>query len=151
MGFGSPDHLHLLVEAKKLAFEDRARFYADPAFAKIPVAELISTDYADKRRALIDPGAAPRTSVDAGNPALDHGDTIYLTTADNDRNMVSLIQSNFRGFGSGLSPARPGLLPPEPRRAVRPHDRPPQQLRARQAAVPHHHPRLGHQGRQARD
>ena len=54
-GFGSPDHLHYLVEAKKLAFEDRARFYADPAFAKLPVAELISTAYADKRRALIDP------------------------------------------------------------------------------------------------
>ncbi len=105
-GFGSPDHLHYLVEAKKLAFEDRARFYADPAFYKPPVAELISPAYADKRRSLIDRQHAA-TNVDAGNPALETGDTIYLTTADKDHNMVSLIQSNFRGFGSGLCP--PGL------------------------------------------
>jgi gamma-glutamyltranspeptidase/glutathione hydrolase len=107
-GFGSPDHLHYLVEAKKLAFEDRARFYADPAFYDPPVAELISAEYADKRRALMDPKRAA-TSVTAGNPAIDHGDTIYLTTADSERNMVSLIQSNYRGFGSGMCPTGLGF------------------------------------------
>jgi gamma-glutamyltranspeptidase/glutathione hydrolase len=107
-GFGSPDHLHCLVEAKKLAFEDRARFYADPAFGKSPIEELISTAYADKRRALINPERAG-TNVPPGNPAIDEGDTIYLTTADADRNMVSLIQSNYRGFGSGLCPTGLGF------------------------------------------
>ncbi|HEY3393920.1 MAG TPA: gamma-glutamyltransferase [Lacipirellulaceae bacterium] len=107
-GFGSPDHLHYLVEAKKLAFEDRARFYADPAFYKSPIEELISAPYAEKRRALINPKSAG-TNVPAGNPAIDEGDTVYLTTADADRNMVSLIQSNYRGFGSGLCPAGLGF------------------------------------------
>jgi gamma-glutamyltranspeptidase / glutathione hydrolase len=102
-GFGSADHLHYLVEAKKLAFEDRARFYADPDFYKSPLDELLSAAYADKRGALINPRRAA-TSVPAGNPAIDEGDTVYLTTADADRNMVSLIQSNYRGFGSGLCP-----------------------------------------------
>lgn len=105
-GFGSPEHLHLFIEAKKLAFEDRARFYADPAFFRTPVAELISEPYARKRRELIDMDKAART-VEAGHPALQEGDTIYLTTADRDGMMVSLIQSNFRGMGSGMAP--PGL------------------------------------------
>lgn len=101
-GFGSVDHLHWLIEAKKLAFEDRARFYADPEFHRLPVAELISADYLQQRSRLIGRRAAER--VAAGNPALEDGDTIYLTVADQDRNMVSLIQSNYRGFGSGLCP-----------------------------------------------
>jgi gamma-glutamyltranspeptidase/glutathione hydrolase len=105
-GFGSPEHLHYFVEAKKLAFEDRAKFYADPAFGQIPVASLISKPYALERRKLIAPDRAA-LRYDAGNPALEEGDTVYLTVADKDRNMVSLIQSNFRGFGSGLCP--PGL------------------------------------------
>ena len=105
-GFGSPEHLHLFIEAKKLAFEDRARFYADPAFAKAPVAELISKPYAERRRALIAMDKAART-LEAGNPALQDGDTIYLTTADSSGMMVSLIQSNYRGMGSGMAP--PGL------------------------------------------
>ncbi len=105
-GFGSPEHLHLFIEAKKLAFEDRARFYADPAYARAPVAELISKPYAAKRRELIDMGKTART-LEAGNPVLQEGDTIYLTTADKDGMMVSLIQSNFRGMGSGMAP--PGL------------------------------------------
>jgi gamma-glutamyltranspeptidase/glutathione hydrolase len=105
-GWGSPDHLHYLVEAKKLAFEDRARFYADPMFYKSPITELISPQYADSRRKLIDPQLAA-TTVPPGNPAIDEGDTIYLTTADSERNMVSFIQSNYRGFGSGMCP--PGL------------------------------------------
>jgi gamma-glutamyltranspeptidase/glutathione hydrolase len=108
MGFGSADHLHYFVEAKKLAFEDRAKFYADPAFHKIPVAELISAEYADQRRRLISKNQAAK-SYEAGNPALEQGDTIYLTVADKDRNMVSLIQSNFRGFGSGMCPTGLGF------------------------------------------
>jgi gamma-glutamyltranspeptidase / glutathione hydrolase len=105
-GFGSADHVHWFVEAKKLAFADRARFYADPAFAAVPVQALISKEYAAARRAQIDPERASR-AVDAGNPALYDGDTIYLTVADSERNMVSLIQSNYRGIGSGICP--PGL------------------------------------------
>ncbi len=106
MGFNSPEALHLMIEAKKLAFEDRAKFYADPAFAKVPVAELLSKKYAAERRKLIDPKRAAKR-YDAGNPALKDGDTIYLTTADKDGNMVSLIQSNYRGMGSGV--VVPGL------------------------------------------
>jgi len=103
MGFGSPEHVHAFVEAKKLAFEDRARWYGDPDFSDIPVAWLVSKEYAAQRRALIDPHRAARR-VEAGNPALQRGDTVYLTVADADRNMVSLIQSNYRGMGSGLCP-----------------------------------------------
>ena len=105
-GFGSPEHVHLFTEAKKLAFADRARYYADPAFAQAPLAGLLSKDYAAERRKLISLGKAMK-SVDAGHPPLEGGDTIYLTTADRDGNMVSLIQSNYRGMGSGMSP--PGL------------------------------------------
>jgi len=105
-GFGSFEHVHLFTEAKKLAFEDRARWYADPEFAPAPVEALISDAYADQRRRLIDPQRAAKT-VEAGNPALNEGDTIYLTTADADGMMVSLIQSNYRGMGSGMTP--PGL------------------------------------------
>jgi gamma-glutamyltranspeptidase/glutathione hydrolase len=101
LGHNSARYLHSLIEAKKLAFEDRARFYADPDFNKIPVTELISKEYADRRRKLMDPQRAA-LSYPAGNPRLERGDTIYLTIADKDRNMVSLIQSNFMGFGSGL-------------------------------------------------
>lgn len=101
-GFGSASHLHWFIEAKKLAFEDRAKFYADPEFHKLPVAKLISDDYLKQRSKLIGRRAASR--VAAGNPALEDGDTIYLTVADQERNMVSLIQSNYRGFGSGMCP-----------------------------------------------
>ena len=106
LGYNSPEALHLLVEAKKLAFEDRAKFYADPEFTKIPLAGLLSKAYAAERRKLINPARAGR-SYDAGNPAMQQGDTIYLTTADADGNMVSLIQSNYRGMGSGITV--PGL------------------------------------------
>ncbi len=101
--WGSPDHIHRFVEAKKLVFEDRAKYYADMDFAKIPVKGLISKEYASERRALINTERAA-TRVDAGNPALKDGDTIYLTVADGEGNMVSLIQSNYRGFGSGMVP-----------------------------------------------
>ncbi len=104
MGFGSTDYIHHFVEAKKLAFEDRAKYYADPAFNDLPVNDLISKNYADERRALINPKRASRT-LDAGE--LEQGNTIYLTVADEKGNMVSLIQSNYRGLGSGMCP--PGL------------------------------------------
>lgn len=106
MGFGSADYLHVFTEAKKLAFEDRARFYADPAFNTIPVDWLISDDYAAQRRQLIRMDRAARR-LPAGDAPLEEGDTIYLTTADRWGNMVSLIQSNYRGMGSGMTP--PGL------------------------------------------
>jgi gamma-glutamyltranspeptidase/glutathione hydrolase len=136
MGHNSAAYLHHCIEAKKLAFEDRARYYADPEFAKIPIERLNSKDYAAERRKLINPKRAGRTfpagvaehaarALDADAPslasselnpksklqnwsaadaALREGDTVYLTVADKDHNMVSLIQSNYRGFGSGLCP-----------------------------------------------
>ncbi|HET7777650.1 MAG TPA: gamma-glutamyltransferase [Rudaea sp.] len=105
-GFGSPEHVHLFVEAKKLAWEDRAHLYADPAFFKAPVAKLLSKDYAAEQRKKISMDHAMR-SVEAGHAPLERGDTIYLTAADQWGNMVSLIQSNYRGMGSGMTP--PGL------------------------------------------
>ncbi len=104
MGFGSKEYIHTFTEAKKIAFEDRAKFYADMDFYKTPVQQLISEEYANERRKLINPNKAGR-SYPAGN--LKDGDTIYMTVADKDGNMVSLIQSNFRGMGSGMTP--PGL------------------------------------------
>ena len=104
MGFGSAEYIHHFVEAKKIAFADRAKYYADPDFNKIPTQYLISKEYSNKRRAEINPNKAAK-SVQAVN--LENGDTIYLTTADSDGNMVSLIQSNYRGMGSGMVP--PGL------------------------------------------
>ncbi len=106
--FGSPRHVHLFTEAKKLVFEDRAKFYADPAFAKVPVAWLLSKEYAAQRRALINETRASRR-LEAGHPPLKEGDTIYLTTADGEGNMVSLIQSNYRGMGSGMTPGDLGF------------------------------------------
>jgi gamma-glutamyltranspeptidase/glutathione hydrolase len=104
MGFGSSEYIHHFVEAKKLAFEDRAKYYADPAFNELPVEELISKEYAARRRELIRPDRALR-NLDAGE--MEHGNTIYMTVADSQGNMISLIQSNFRGLGSGMCP--PGL------------------------------------------
>lgn len=98
----SAEHLHLFIEAKKLAFEDRAQFYADPEFADVPIAQLISKDYAAERAELIDPARA-RTQVKFGDPDLD-SDTVYLTAADGDGNMISFIQSNYSGYGSAICP-----------------------------------------------
>src|SRR5947207_2045535 len=106
MGRNSPETLHAMIEAKKIAWADRAKFYADPAFAKIPLAGLLSKSYAAERRKLIDPNHAAK-NVAPGTPTLDQGDTIYLCTADDEGNMVSLIQSNYRGMGSGI--VVPGL------------------------------------------
>ncbi len=109
MGFGSAEYLHLLLEAKKLAFEDRAKFYADPAFSKVPVAELISKPYAAERRKLIDAKRAA-LRVEPGDLMKKNSDTIYLTVADDAGMMVSLIQSNYRGMGSGMSPDGLGFI-----------------------------------------
>src|SRR6476660_8709477 len=140
MGRNSPDTLHTMIEAKKIVWADRAKFYADPAFAKIPLGSLLSKTYAAERRKLIDPHHAAK-KIEAGNPTngghassvsrptdfrsavseptgslfaetgkdahLPAGDTIYLCTADDEGNMVSLIQSNYRGMGSGI--VVPGL------------------------------------------
>ncbi len=109
MGFGSAEYVHTFIEAKKLAYEDRARFYADMDFVDVPVEWLISKDYADQRRKLIDPQKAS-TALPAGDETLEDGDTIYLTVADSDGNMVSLIQSNYRGMGSGMIPGGYGFM-----------------------------------------
>src|SRR5438874_7165960 len=125
MGRNSPETLHTMIEAKKIAWADRAKFYADPDFAEAPLAGLLSKNYADERRKLIDSNHAEK-KIEAGNPALnqgapprrsaggsargragsssaiDDGDTIYMCTADDEGNMVSLIQSNYRGMGSGI-------------------------------------------------
>lgn len=106
MGFGSTEYVHTFVEAKKLAFEDRAKYYADPAFNKIPVDWLISKEYAKQRKQLIKADKAAKR-YDAG---INDGDTIYLTTADKEGNMVSLIQSNYRGMGSGMTPTGLGFI-----------------------------------------
>jgi gamma-glutamyltranspeptidase / glutathione hydrolase len=107
MGFGSPDHVHFFTEAKKLVFEDRAKYYADPAFHELPLQELISKEYANKRRELINPSRAAK-KYDAGE--IVKGSTIYLTVADKEGNMVSLIQSNYRGMGSGMVPPKLGFM-----------------------------------------
>ncbi len=109
MGFGSAEYIHTFVEAKKLAFEDRAKFYADMDFAKVPVDVLISKEYAAERRKLIEPAIAA-SRYPAGDALLEDGDTIYLTVADSDGNMVSLIQSNYRGMGSGMTPGDLGFI-----------------------------------------
>ena len=109
MGLDSAEYVHHFVEAKKLAFADRAKFYADMDFAKVPVASLISKEYNYARAKLIDADKAA-ASVEPGNPNLLHGDTIYLTTADKEGNMVSLIQSNYRGMGSGMTPPDLGFV-----------------------------------------
>ena len=107
MGFGSAEYIHHFTEAKKLAFEDRSRYYADPLFSSVPVDRLISKKYAAERRRLISPEKAARV-FDAG--LFEAGNTIYLTVADRYGNMVSLIQSNYRGMGSGMCPTGLGFV-----------------------------------------
>jgi gamma-glutamyltranspeptidase/glutathione hydrolase len=106
MGFGSPDALHVMIEAKKLAFEDRAKMFADPAFYPPPIAKLLSKEYSAERRKHIDMSKAA-LHYEAGDAKLAQGDTTYLCVADDQGNMVSLIQSNFRGMGAGI--VVPGL------------------------------------------
>lgn len=109
MGAGSADFLHLFVEAKKLAFADRAKYYADPAFANVPVDTLISKAYAARRARLIDMKKAA-DNVEAGDPKLQRGDTVYLSVVDKDRNCCSFIQSVYYGFGSKVTPGDVGFV-----------------------------------------
>jgi len=103
--FGSAEHLHLFTEAKKLAFEDRAKYYADMDFFDVPVEELLSDTYAANRRKQIGERAG---RYSAGE--ISEGDTIYMTVADKDGNMISLIQSNYRGMGSAMVPPKLGFM-----------------------------------------
>jgi gamma-glutamyltranspeptidase/glutathione hydrolase len=109
MGFGSAEYLHVLTEAKKLAYEDRAKFYADPDFNKIPLEELLSKKYAQERRSLIDENKAADT-YPAGDMEIEMGNTTYLTVADKDGNMVSFIQSIYSEFASGMVPDGLGFV-----------------------------------------
>jgi gamma-glutamyltranspeptidase/glutathione hydrolase len=108
LGRDSVDFWHLVIEAKKLAFEDRARFYADPTYSEVPIEALLDKEYARQRASLIDMAKASKT-LEAGNPRLEHGDTTFLVTADSNGMMVSLIQSNYAGFGSGHVPPSLGF------------------------------------------
>jgi gamma-glutamyltranspeptidase/glutathione hydrolase len=132
-GPNSADYWHLFLEAKKVAYADRGRYYADPDFAKAPVAELIAKPYAAERRKLIDAHTA-MTKIDPGDPKLGTSDTIYLCAVDDERNCVSLIQSNYSGFGSGIASAELGYgiqnrgclfaLDPKHANTLEPHKRP---------------------------
>ena len=106
MTLDSAEYIHAFTEAKKLAYEDRAKYYADANFSKIPTSELISKQYANERLKLLNKEKAAQR-YDAG---LENGDTIYLTVADKYGNMVSLIQSNYRGMGSGMVPKNLGFM-----------------------------------------
>jgi gamma-glutamyltranspeptidase/glutathione hydrolase len=103
MGHNSAEYLHTLIEVKKIVYEDRAKFYADPQFIELPIEELLSEGYAQKRLEHFDPRRSARR-IPAGDIRLERGDTVYLTVVDKDRNAVSLIQSNYAGFGSGNVP-----------------------------------------------
>ncbi|UCF06335.1 MAG: gamma-glutamyltransferase [bacterium] len=133
LGHNSAESLHRMIEAKKLAFEDRARYYADPDFVTMPVEELISKEYAARRRKLIDTDRALR-DIPASDLPLETGETTYLAVADGERNFVSLIQSNYAGFGSGPVPDGLGFclqdrgalfnLDPAHPNSLEPHKRP---------------------------
>ena len=110
LGLTTAAGIHVMVEAKKLAFEDRARFYADPAFYEVPIEQLLSKDYAAGRRDLIRMDKALLRIEVMDETKLEQGDTIYLTTADASGMMVSLIQSNYVGMGSGLVPDGLGFV-----------------------------------------
>jgi len=100
-GLGSADALHVMIEAKKLAYADMLRYVADPRYSRIPVAGLLSKPYAEERARLLDPAQAAGV-IPPGHPPREGGDTTYLCVVDREGNMVSLIQSNYGGFGSGL-------------------------------------------------
>jgi len=132
LGPNSAEHLHLFIEAKKLAFEDRAVYYADMDFAEVPLKQLISKAYAKERAKLIDPKRAAQ-KVAPGRLS-GPSDTIYLTSADKEGNMISLIQSTYYGFGSQMVPDGLGFalqnrgqlfsLNPNDLNKLEPHKRP---------------------------
>ncbi len=133
MGHNSVDYLHHLVEAKKLTYEDRAKSYADPDFYSSPVETLLSDEYTKRQSLRIDTLHASRKLL-TGPSSLRDGDTVYLTVVDDQKNAVSLIQSNYRGFGSGIVPSGVGFvvqdrgalfsLDPESANSLEPHKRP---------------------------
>lgn len=133
LGPGHPEYLHLLLEAKKLAYADRARFYADPEFSQLPVQQLLSKSYAATQAERIDIAQAAR-DVLPGDPKLIHGDTVYITVVDKDRNCCSLIQSVYYSFGSCVVPGELGFalqnrgslfnLDPHHPNTLEPHKRP---------------------------
>ena len=101
-----PDHVHLLVQAKQIAFHDRDRFVADPAFVPVPVERLLSTAYVDERRRLIDPARAlPWDRVPSEGSLA--GDTVYVAAVDEAGNAASLVQSLYFGFGAGVVAGTP--------------------------------------------
>lgn len=103
MGHNSADYLHTLIEIKKIVYEDRAHFYADPRFADVPIEKLLSDKYTEERLKLFNPEWANR-QIPYGDSELHHGDTVYMTVVDGEGNAVSLIQSKYMGFGSGMVP-----------------------------------------------
>jgi len=108
MGHNSTEYLHLLIEAKKLAYEDRARFYADPEFYDVPIEALLSKEYVARQRDRIDLHRAS-TELLLEDPRLIHGDTVYLSVVDEEGNAVSFIQSIFNSFGSCVVPPELGF------------------------------------------
>jgi len=131
LGHNSPEYVHLMVEAKKLAYADRDAYIADPDKARVPVSRLISKEYAAERRKLIDRDRA----MPSARPGLpENGDTVYLTVVDKDRNAVSFINSLFGYFGSGLVAGDTGIvlqnrgalfrLEPRHPNVIAPHKRP---------------------------
>jgi gamma-glutamyltranspeptidase / glutathione hydrolase len=108
-GRPTADSLHVMIEAKKLAYADMQRYVGDPRFSKIPVEAMLSKAYARERAALIDPRRA-KGSVDAGALPTHGGDTTYLCAVDAAGNIASLIQSNFANFGSGIVPEGAGFV-----------------------------------------
>ena len=148
MGFGSAEHVHLFVEAKKLAFEDRARYYADPEFAKIPVKTLISKDYAAKRRKLIDLDEG-RARVSGRTQGARRG-RHHLHDRRRRRRHDGLADPvQLPRHGLGHDAAGCGFILQDRGELFALEPRPRQRLRAGQAPVPHHHPRVRHEGRQA--
>jgi gamma-glutamyltranspeptidase/glutathione hydrolase len=109
LGHNTAEYLHLLIEAKKIVFEDRARYCADPAFARIPIAELLSDERAKAHRALINPDRAMRLPLRELPPIGAEDETVYLCAVDRERNAISLIQSNYAGFGSFEVPPELGF------------------------------------------
>ena len=107
LGYQTAEYIHLFLEAKKLAFADRDRYVSDPAFVQVPVEQLLSKTYAQEQRARIDPKKATPYFA----PGLEkEGDTMYLCVADREGNLVSLIQSLYQGFGSGVVGGDTGVL-----------------------------------------
>ncbi len=149
MGFQSAASIHVQAEAKRLAYEDRARYYADPHFATIPISWLNSKTYAAERAKLIRPDTILTPAYPGQAPS--HGDTTYFTVADAGGMMVSMIQSNFRGMGSGLVGRRPRLHVSESRPAILAHGRTSERIPAGEASLPDHHSGILDQRRTAVD